>query len=99
MLGGDGAFEEIGNRFLDHFIKYGKLKRTDAVLDVGCGSGRMALPLTKYLADSARYEGFDIDKNCIQWCQENITTRYPNFYVPACLHFQQILQPQRKNQT
>lgn len=83
-IGGDGAFIEIGNRFLHHFKKYGNLKRSDAVLDIGCGSGRMARALTNYLSKSARYEGFDVDKNCIQWCKENITFHYPNF------HFQHV---------
>jgi ubiquinone/menaquinone biosynthesis C-methylase UbiE len=76
---GDGDFEALGNYFLDHFKTIGNLKPHESVLDVGCGSGRMALPLMNYLSDRARYEGFDVDKNCIQWCQDNITPRKRNF--------------------
>ena len=83
-VGGDGAFEAIGNRFLNHFKTYGGLQPYDSVLDVGCGSGRMAIPLTTYLNNDARYEGFDISRDCIAWCKEHITSWYPNF------HFQYV---------
>jgi SAM-dependent methyltransferase len=76
---GGGDFEAIGNGFLDHFKKYGDLKPDEAVLDVGCGTGRMALPLTKYLTSNASYQGFDIEKKCIAWCNENISPKYNNF--------------------
>ena len=71
-------FQAVGDAFLDIFIKYGGLKRSDRVLDVGCGSGRMALPLSRYLTTGS-YEGFDISREAIEWCQTNITARFPNF--------------------
>ncbi len=83
-VGGSENFERLGNIYLEHFKAIGNLKLHETVLDVGCGSGRMALPLTKYLSGSARYEGFDVDKKCVRWCTENITVRYPNF------HFQHV---------
>ncbi len=46
---GDGDFRAIGAEFLRHFVKLGELKPTDKVLEIGCGIGRMALPLTHYL--------------------------------------------------
>ncbi len=46
---GDGNFKKIGEEFLWYFIKLGELKPNERVLDVGCGIGRMAAPLTKYL--------------------------------------------------
>lgn len=49
------------------------------MLDVGCGSGRMALPLTGYLNSEGRYAGFDISQKAIAWCQEHITSAHPNF--------------------
>ena len=83
-VGGEGAFHEIGNRFLDHFKLFGKLKPYEAILDVGCGCGRMAIPLIKHLDKKGCYEGFDVDNKCITWCIENITSLYPNF------HFQHV---------
>jgi ubiquinone/menaquinone biosynthesis C-methylase UbiE len=56
------------------------LEHHETVLDVGCGCGRMAIPLTAYLNKNGYYEGFDIDKKCIKWCSENITSNYSNFH-------------------
>lgn len=72
-------FIVAGKRNLHGFIKYGNLKSNESFLDVGCGSGRMAIPLTQYLKDG-NYEGFDINLNVIKWCKENIESKYPNFH-------------------
>ncbi len=61
------------------FRDLGGLKRNDRVLDVGCGIGRMAGPLTAYLSRKGSYEGFDIVPHGIEWCTANITRRFPRF--------------------
>lgn len=76
---GGGDFELIGEMFLRHFIDFGDLKPTERVLDVGCGVGRMAVPLTKYLGDGGSYEGFDVFVEGVTWCRQNITPEYPTF--------------------
>jgi SAM-dependent methyltransferase len=76
-IGGD--FTRAGNEFLGYLKKYGALEPGDCALDVGCGVGRMAMPLTKYLSKSGSYDGFDIVPRAIEWCSNNITPRYPNF--------------------
>ena len=48
------------------------------MLDVGCGIGRMALPLTCYL-EGGSYAGFDVGREMVRWCQRTITPRWPNF--------------------
>lgn len=53
------------------------------MLDVGCGSGRMALPLTGYLNREGRYAGFDVSREAIAWCTENISGSHPNFEFTA----------------
>ncbi len=75
---GGGAFEVIGDEFLKYFVDLGGLSPAHRVLDVGSGIGRMARPLTRYLA-SGSYEGIDIVPQGIDWCQRNISTCYPNF--------------------
>lgn len=78
-----GGFVEIGAAFLHYFLELGDLKPHESVLDVGCGSGRMALPLTGYLNERGRYEGFDISEDAVKWCSENITAKFPHFKFQA----------------
>lgn len=75
------TFEFIGEHFFGHFTELGGLRPHHRVLDVGCGIGRMALPLTEYLdpAEGGTYDGFDIVPHGIEWCRENITDRFPHF--------------------
>jgi SAM-dependent methyltransferase len=74
-----GLYEETGQRFLRIFKDVVGLKSTDHVLEIGCGVGRIALPLARYLGPAARYEGLDIVRVPVRWCQEHITPRYPAF--------------------
>ena len=76
---GSGDYTKIGNQFFLHFQKYCDFNRDSAVLDVGCGIGRMAIPFTNYLSAKGRYEGFDIVKVGIDWCTKNIHSRFDNF--------------------
>jgi SAM-dependent methyltransferase len=76
---GDGDFHAIGNVFLNHFIELCKLRRDEAVLDIGCGTGRMAIPLLDYLDSGGRYLGFDISRKAIHWCRAQISARRENF--------------------
>src|SRR3989337_2008959 len=61
-------FNQIGYEFVKHFINQCGLKPEETVLDIGCGCGRMARPLSQYL-EKGRYEGIDIVPLMINWCQ------------------------------
>ncbi|SCZ12278.1 class I SAM-dependent methyltransferase [Microvirga guangxiensis] len=76
---GDGDYRAIGLEYLGHFVRIGGLKPHHRVLDIGCGIGRMAVPLTQYLDATASYEGIDPVNEGIQWCVRNISSVYPNF--------------------
>ncbi|MCB8821415.1 class I SAM-dependent methyltransferase [Microvirga rosea] len=77
---GDGDYRAIGAEYLGHFVRLGGLRRSDRVLDIGCGIGRMAVPLTQYLdGEAGSYEGIDPVREGIEWCVQNITTVYPRF--------------------
>ena len=76
---GSGDFKEISYHYLDVFKERCDLKPSHRVLDVGCGIGRIAHALTKYIDSSGSYEGFDIVKKGINWCKKHISTDYPHF--------------------
>lgn len=77
---GAGDFCKQGEHLLDLVINYAGLKPDGKILDIGCGIGRLAVPLTRYLNAEALYEGFDIVKLGIDWCEKRIATQYSNFH-------------------
>jgi SAM-dependent methyltransferase len=77
-LVGGGDFLAVGNEFLGHYKTVGGLSPDARVLDLGCGCGRMAVPLAGFLT-SGTYDGFDVNAEAIGWCRDNITAQYPNF--------------------
>lgn len=76
---GYGDYVKLGERYLRHFQTMAGLKPDHKVLDVGCGIGRMAYPLTGFLSEYGSYDGFDIVKSGIDWCNRHISREYPNF--------------------
>jgi SAM-dependent methyltransferase len=77
---GGGDFQRTGEHFFRHFTRLCDLKPDEHVLDVGCGAGRMAVPLTTYLSPEGSYDGFDVVPAGIDWCTDQIASRYPNFH-------------------
>ncbi len=67
---------EEGEAFLRQFVELGGLGPDEAVLEPGCGTGRMAEPLSHYLMTGG-YDGFDVVREAIEECQKNI--EHPNF--------------------
>lgn len=65
---GLGSFREVGNHLLELLVERGGLQPQHRVLDVGCGTGRVARPLTAYLRTGS-YEGLDIVRPSIEWCR------------------------------
>lgn len=82
---GRGDFIGQGNAYVDLFKDKGGLKENARFLDIGSGIGRVSIPLTNYLSETAIYEGFDVIELGVNWCMKNITAKYSNFhftYVP-----------------
>ena len=75
---GSGNYEAIGNEFFNYFKQIGGLMPEHKVLDIGCGSGRLSIPLTNYLK-AGSYDGFDVIKSEIDWAQNNISNKFSNF--------------------
>jgi SAM-dependent methyltransferase len=76
---GAGSFEEIGQQFVKHLCDLCQLRPDDWVLDIGCGIGRIAIPLTGYMTESGQYRGFDIAPASVNWCAKRIAPKFSNF--------------------
>jgi SAM-dependent methyltransferase len=75
---GRGDHRAIGEELRRIVVGRAGLRPSDRVLDIGCGVGRLAAPLTRYLT-AGSYEGFDIDAELVDWCRTHITPRHPRF--------------------
>ena len=62
-------FDTIGNSFLKLLIEHARLNKKRKVLDVGCGTGRMAKQFAKFL-EHGSYEGFDINERFVDYCKD-----------------------------
>ena len=78
-LGLPSNLPAVGESLATLLVTDGRLRRDGAVLDIGCGPGRVAAPLTRRLGPEARYEGFDVMAPSIRWCRRAISRRHPNF--------------------
>ncbi|MGA2177052.1 MAG: class I SAM-dependent methyltransferase [Verrucomicrobiota bacterium] len=76
---GGGDFTAVGREFFRYFTDIGGMKPDHRVLDVGCGCGRMAVPLIPFLSGVGEYHGFDIVPDAIKWSQRHIARKYPRF--------------------
>ncbi|MDX6726740.1 MAG: hypothetical protein QOK49_1545 [Baekduia sp.] len=75
---GHSDFAGTGDEFLGHFRVLGGLEPGERVLDIGCGIGRMARPLAGFLSPQGAYDGFDINRDGVAWCQARYA-RHTNF--------------------
>lgn len=75
---GSGDFRTAGAELRELLVDLGGLSPQEDVLDVGSGVGRVAVGLAGWL--QGHYEGIDVVRRGIRWCQQAITPRYPNFH-------------------
>lgn len=76
---GGGDYLELANMFFAYFKQYCNLKPDSSVLDIGSGIGRMAVPFIGFIDKNGKYEGIDIVKKGINWCNKHISRSNPQF--------------------
>ena len=69
----------IAKAYIPAFVEFGGLEPDDAVLEPGCGAGRMAVALSEFLSPNGSYDGFDVVADAVDWCLANISPEHPNF--------------------
>lgn len=79
VYGADAGHEVLGETYLKFFTELGGLNTDHAVLEIGCGIGRIAGALTRFLSARGEYRGFDIIPAGIEWCRDHITPAHPQF--------------------
>ena len=97
-VGGARDFRRAGREFLGYFRDLCGLRPDERVLEVGCGIGRMALPLTKYLSPAGSYDGFDVASDGVEWCRQHVTPRYPNFRFQVADVYNGVYNPAGRTQ-
>jgi SAM-dependent methyltransferase len=76
-------YAAVARRLCDVLIEVSGLRPGERVLDVGCGTGRVAAPLLDHLGPGGSYEGFDLDSARIDFCNEHIAPLHPDFRFQA----------------
>jgi SAM-dependent methyltransferase len=77
--GGPETFEVISDGHIYILKNVVGIEPDHTILEIGCGIGRDAIPLTGIISPNGRYMGIDIIKGSIDWCSSDITPRNPNF--------------------
>lgn len=91
--GGPETWDDITVGHLREYEQYCPVEPGHSVLEVGCGVGRDAIGLSRVLGRDGRYLGVDIIRPSIEWAQQHITAKFPNFEF-RCLDIQsQIHNP------
>jgi SAM-dependent methyltransferase len=74
------SFKQNGIEYFDIFVNRCGLKKTDRILDIGCGVGRKTIPLLDYVnPPTGAYEGIDVYAPHVAWCKKKIQAEYPHF--------------------
>jgi SAM-dependent methyltransferase len=82
---GDSDFAATGRRLAAVVCELGVVGPSSRVLDVGCGSGRLARELVGLLRPPGAYVGFDVDPEAIAWCRRAYAGRLQASFVHADL--------------
>jgi SAM-dependent methyltransferase len=97
--GGPDTFDSISNSHVITLQEHAPIQRDHSIIEIGCGIGRDAIPLTNIIGRDGQYLGIDIIKGSIDWCIANISARHPNFRF---VHFDvadQLHNPHGSSQT
>jgi ubiquinone/menaquinone biosynthesis C-methylase UbiE len=68
----------VARRMFGLLVDLAAVQPHHRVLDVGCGAGRLATPLARFLGPEGSYEGFDNNAGRIAWCQAHIAPLHPH---------------------
>ncbi|MBX9772352.1 MAG: class I SAM-dependent methyltransferase [Candidatus Obscuribacterales bacterium] len=73
------VYKKSADEYFRYFVDDCGLQPSSRVLDIGSGSGRVAVRLTRFLNKDGSYNGLDIREDAINWCKNRISSKFPNF--------------------
>jgi SAM-dependent methyltransferase len=76
-------YAAVAQQLFDALVEVSGVRAGERVLDVGCGAGRVAVPLVDHLGPDGSYEGFDRNAGRIAFCNERIAPLHPRFRFQA----------------
>jgi SAM-dependent methyltransferase len=77
--GGQDTWGDIAQGHMEQYQRYCPISPDHHILEIGCGVGRDAIELISMLGDEGAYLGIDIIEPSINWCQQNISPKFPTF--------------------
>jgi len=92
--GSKDIFNYVGVEWLEAMIRYGRLAPHGTVLDIGCGCGRMAGPLTLYLNKQGSFVGFEPVAEAVAHAQAHLQQSNFRFEHADLNHY--LYNPQGK---
>ena len=69
---GPGEFWQTGREMVALIRQEARLRPDDRILDIGCGLGRVAWPLSEELDERGTYDGLDTLDIYIDWCRNGL---------------------------
>ncbi|MEM7458115.1 MAG: class I SAM-dependent methyltransferase [Pseudomonadota bacterium] len=69
---GGGDYHQIGHHIVRKIIKRTGFASHWSVLDIGCGTGRIAGPMISRLDERGAYTGFDVSRSAIDWARKYV---------------------------
>jgi SAM-dependent methyltransferase len=64
----------------DRLVSHCGLTKDSALLDIGCGFGRLAIGVLDRLGDVRDYRGVDVSAAAVTWCRRHIGAFHPSFH-------------------
>jgi SAM-dependent methyltransferase len=73
------SYSAAGKHGVDLLRAHAGLVPHDRILDIGCGNGRLTLPLVEALSSTGGYVGFDVSRAAIRYCRRRFGPERPDF--------------------
>lgn len=75
----DARFLQSARAEADRLIEHLGLGAASALLDIGCGFGRLAVGVLDRVGEPEQYCGVDVSEAAVAWCNRRIARTHPTF--------------------